>query len=114
VTSFALSPKGDRLALAQTISDSNIWQAELSATAVPAGRRQSAKMLISSTRADTSPQFSPDGRRIVRLDPLGSAGIWVSDSDGRNPVLLAQFDRGRSGSPRWSPDGRRIVFDGRR
>jgi eukaryotic-like serine/threonine-protein kinase len=35
VTSFALSPKGDRLALAQTISDSNIWQVELQGSGLP-------------------------------------------------------------------------------
>src|SRR5262249_47982054 len=38
---------------------------------------------------------------------------WICDSDGRRPVLLSSFDRGRTGSPRWSPDGRWIVFDGR-
>jgi Tol biopolymer transport system component/serine/threonine protein kinase len=114
LTSFAISPKGNRLAWAQAISDSNIWQVELSGTALPVANRQSAKMLISSTRADTSPQFSPDGKRIVfASNRSGASGIWVADSDGRNPMMLTSFDQGRTGSPRWSPDGLWIVFDGR-
>jgi eukaryotic-like serine/threonine-protein kinase len=111
VTSFTISPQGNRLAWTQTINDTNIWQVELSGTSP---RKQSAKMLISSTKVDVSSQFSPDGKRIVFASTRsGRSGIWVSDSDGQRQVQVASFDRGAAGSPRWSPDGRWIVFDGR-
>jgi eukaryotic-like serine/threonine-protein kinase len=111
VLSFDISPQGNRLAWAQTVSDSNIWQVELSGEAA---RKASAKVLISSTKADVSSQFSPDGNRIVFASTRsGRSGIWISDSDGQHQVQLAAFAHGAAGSPRWSFDGRWIVFDGR-
>ncbi len=78
VTSFAISPQGESLAWTQTINDSNIWQVELSGTALPTGRKQSAKLLISSTKGDVSSQFSPDGQRIVFASSRsGRVGIWI-------------------------------------
>jgi Tol biopolymer transport system component len=68
--------------------------------------------VVSSTRADISPQFSPDGKRIVfGSDRDGFREIWVSDSDGSNPAQLTALKSPRCGSPHWSPDGRQIVFD---
>jgi Tol biopolymer transport system component/serine/threonine protein kinase len=111
VTSFAISQQGNRLAWAQTVNDSNIWQVDLLGIIA---HKQSARTLIASTRADVSSQFSPDGKRIVFASTRsGRAGIWISDSEGQHQALLCSFDRGASGSPRWSPDGRWIVFDGR-
>jgi Tol biopolymer transport system component len=70
--------------------------------------------LISSTRQDHSPQFSPDGKKIVfASDRSGSDEIWVCDSDGSHPTQLTFFDGPVNGTPRWSPDGQQIVFDAR-
>ncbi len=111
VTSFAISPQGNRLAWTQTINDSNIWQVDLSGTIA---QRESARMLISSTKIDVASQFSPDGKRVVFASTRsGRTAIWMSDSDGQRPAQVASFERGSAGSPRWSPDGRWIVFDGR-
>jgi Tol biopolymer transport system component len=112
VTSFAISPQRNRLAWAQTINDSNIWQVDLSAVAAPTGLKPSAKMLISSTKGDVSSQFSPDGKRIAFASTRsGRSAIWVADSTGEHPFQVASFDRGAAGSPRWSPDGQGLVFD---
>jgi Tol biopolymer transport system component/serine/threonine protein kinase len=114
LTDLAISRQGNRLAWSQGIFDSNIWQVELSGAAIPTGRKQSAQALISSTRTEVSPQFSPDGKRIVfASNRSGSAEIWVCDSTGERPVQLTAFNRSTTGSPRWSPDGRQIVFDAR-
>jgi len=111
VTSFALSRQGNRLAWTQTINDSNIWQVDLSGTIA---QRESARMLISSTKIDVASQFSPDGKRIVFASTRsGRTAIWMSDGDGQRPAQVASFGRGSAGSPRWSPDGRWIVFDAR-
>ncbi len=115
--SFAVSRDGRRLAWTQSIGDENIWRMELADTASPTGPRQvphSARLLISSTRFDASPQISPDGKKIVFVsDRSGSLEIWVTDSDGQHPVQLTFFNRSFSGSPHWSPDGRQIAFNSR-
>ena len=76
--------------------------------------RHPAKTLISSTRQDVGPQFSPGGRKLIfASDRTGNWEIWVCDSDGRNAAPLTSFNHLITGSPRWSRDGRQIVFDAR-
>ncbi len=65
-----------------------------------------------STSAESSPQFSPDGRRVVFVSArTGFDELWLSSGEGQDPMQLTYFREGVVGSPRWSPDGRRIVFD---
>jgi len=99
-----ISPRGIRLIYSQPIVDSNIWRVNLQAPSEP------AVQFLASTRAETSPSYSPDGRRVAfESSSSGNQEVWVSDADGSNAVQLVTM--GRSGSPRWSPDGQRIAFD---
>ncbi len=107
----AISRQGNRLAYNVSFLDSNIWRLDKLGAA---GRRNSPAKLISSTRQDHSPQFSPDGKKIVfASDRSGSDEIWVCESDGSHLAQLTSFDGPTSGTPRWSPDSRQIVFDAR-
>ena len=100
----SISRQGNRLVYSQSISDSNIWRVNLS------DPREPPTQLIASTRADSNPQYSPDGNKIVfNSNRSGNTEVWVCDADGSNPVQL--LATGYSGSPRWSPDGQRIAFD---
>ena len=100
----AVSRQGNRLVYSQSINDSNIWRLNLSD---PNG---APSQLIASTRGESNPQYSPDGKRIAfESNRSGNQEVWVCDADGSNPVQLVSL--GRSGSPRWSPDGQWIVFD---
>ncbi len=64
----------------------------------------------------SSPQISPDGRRVayvrngmdVMTDGTWSR-IWLTDTDGRNNAPLTGRDVNESG-PAWSPDGSRVAF----
>lgn len=98
----------NRLAYAKSpfSADTNIWRADLTEPAEP------AVPLIASTRQEMSPEFSPDGSRIV-FDSTrsGSHEVWMCDRDGGSPVQLTAFAPLHAGSPRWSPDGRKIAFD---
>lgn len=108
----AIATKGNRLAFVDASEDLDIWRID-----GPAGKKRSAgprsaiTRLISSTRDDTNPQYSPDGRRVAFASArAGTDDIWVSDSDGSNPVQVTDL-KAETGTPRWSPDGRYLAFD---
>jgi len=107
-------PKGPvRLAYSRSVTDFNIWRMEIATEANGHVRTVSEPAaVVASTRADISPQFSPDGKRIAfASDRDGFREIWVAASDGSNPVQLTTLKSQRCGTPNWSPDGRQIVFD---
>ena len=106
---------GMRLAYVSQEQQVEIWEQALarpgSAARGPASS-SGPHRLIASTSPDSSPQFSPDGRRIAFVSArTGFDEVWVSSAEGQNPVQLTFFRDGEVGSPRWSPDGQRIVFD---
>ncbi len=97
-----------RLVYVRSFNDTNIWRVETPAPGAPSATPP--VVAISSTRVDATPQFSPDGRRVVfTSNRSGDSEIWVSDRDGSNAVQLTSM--GRSATPRWSPDGQLIAFD---
>jgi Tol biopolymer transport system component len=106
VVTPAISRQG-RLAYAHGVVDINIWRLDLARR--PPG---SPKRLISSTRLEDGPQYSPDGKRIAfASNRSGSHEIWITDSEGLNTVQLTSFGGfGNRTSPRWSSDGRWIYF----
>jgi Tol biopolymer transport system component/predicted Ser/Thr protein kinase len=108
-----LSRRGRRLAYTHDLSRSSIGRITAPAAAGSSARDASgARLLISSTRDDAQPQFSPDGRRIAFWsDRSGNPEIWACDSDGSNAVQLTSFGDRWVTTPRWSPDGARIAFD---
>jgi Tol biopolymer transport system component len=78
----------------------------------PRGGQRPPIRLIASTHSDSAAQYSADGKRIAFEPERGGVrGIWVSDANGSNAVLLFSGAHARSGTARWSPDGQRIAFD---
>jgi Tol biopolymer transport system component len=107
-STLAVSRKGDELAFSQEFRDTNIWRIELNG----ATAKSSATKLISSTRQDYSPQYSPDNKRIAFTSSrTGDNEIWMCDVDGQNPVPITSFGGPDVGSPHWSPDSQKIAFD---
>jgi Tol biopolymer transport system component/DNA-binding winged helix-turn-helix (wHTH) protein len=104
----ATSARGGKLAYVATFSHVDIWRKDLShpeATAVK---------LISSTRDQSSPQYSPDGKHIAfASNRSGTFAIWMSDGDGTHLVQISDFKSSEAGSPHWSPDSQKIAFDSR-
>ena len=102
-----VAPRGDRLVWCRGMYDVNINEVRLD-------RDNVSRPLIASTLIDTSPQFSPDGSRIVfRSTRTGSHEIWISDVNGLHATRLTNINGALAGSPRWSPDGETIAFDSR-
>jgi Tol biopolymer transport system component len=106
----SISTQGGRLAFAQLSYDFNIYRVEVMGQ--PDGNRKlgTPMTLISSTRTESDPRISPDGRRVVFIsNRSGYSNMWVCDSDGKNP---AQLTEGRYvDMPSWSPDSRLIAFN---
>jgi Tol biopolymer transport system component/DNA-binding winged helix-turn-helix (wHTH) protein len=106
----AISRQG-RLVYAMHVYDADIWRLDL-----PAGRAQAAvskppTRVVSSTRLDHTPQYSPDGKRIAfASDRSGSHEIWVCDRDGSSAVPLTSFGGPYTADPQWSPNGEWIAF----
>ena len=105
----SISRRGNRLAYVQWTSDSNIWCTEIPSLR---GNALAHRKLIASTYSDSWPQFSPDGKRIAFLsNRSGSWEIWVSDSEGANPVQLTFLGKGVPAYGFvWSPDSSRLTF----
>ena len=100
-----------QLAYVQATLSANVWKLTLrDATHVVGEPTQ----LISSTRQQAAPAYSPDGSRIAfQSDRSGDWEIWTCARDGSDPVQLTHFRGPLSGTPRWSPDGKQISFDSR-
>jgi len=63
-----------------------------------------------SIKSAGSPDFSPDGKRIVYLtNATGTSQVWVVDVSGGKPEQLTYFDDNVSFA-RWLPDNSGIIF----
>jgi Tol biopolymer transport system component/DNA-binding winged helix-turn-helix (wHTH) protein len=101
---------GQHLVYSQLDFDPNIWRAEIPSSNDPPA---TPTLLISSTHADNSARYSPNGKQIAfRSSRSGTSQLWISSADGSNPIRLTSFDAAVL-LPSWSPDGQWIVFHSR-
>lgn len=86
----------------------DIWRADLTDPSAP------SSSLISSTREQLVPAYSPDGQHIAfQSNRSGTAEIWLADAAGHNLLKLTDFNGPLTGAPSYCSDGRRIAFDSR-
>ena len=104
-TSGAVSPNGQQLA---AILDKD-GLPELYAVDLGGGAR---RRLTRGRAAESSPSWSPDGRRIVYSSEEGSGRpqIYMISASGGTPQRITSGVSSYCTSPAWSPDGKKIAF----
>jgi dipeptidyl aminopeptidase/acylaminoacyl peptidase len=104
-----ISPDGRQIIFTRTWVDkvkdqyrSNLWIVDIDGSRV--------RELTSGARNDSSPVWSPDGKRIAFLsDRDGTNQLHVMWLDTREIAQLTHLEQAPSGV-KWSPDGSRIAF----
>jgi dipeptidyl aminopeptidase/acylaminoacyl peptidase len=109
------SPDGEWVAYTVTTvdrdadkSDTDIWMVSWDGTR--------SVRVTSSPQSETTPRWSPDGRRLAflssRQDPKDAAQVWLLDRAGGEAEKLTSVEGGVSDYD-WAPDGKRLVLAGR-
>ncbi|MGH9818662.1 MAG: S41 family peptidase, partial [Pyrinomonadaceae bacterium] len=108
ISSYALSPKGERA----------LFSARGDIFTVPSEKGGVRNLTHSSDANDRMPAWSPDGRTIAYIsDKTGEEEIWTVGQDGSTPPeQITTGGHAQRYNPTWSSDGKKIAFsdkDGR-
>ncbi len=109
VSNPQISPAGTEVVFSRGFVDvmkdqnsSNLWVIDV--------KGERLRQLTEGTWRDSSPTWSPDGRRIAFLsDRSGSTQVHVMWADTRETLQLTRVERAPGGLD-WSPDGKSLLF----
>jgi Tol biopolymer transport system component/predicted Ser/Thr protein kinase len=106
-TSIRLSPDGQRVVADLTdprVGTSDIWSFDLS--------RRVASRFTAEVTDESSPVWSPDGRRVVfSSDRAGANDLYVKTTDGRDGAELIFSRPGPQVATDWSSDGKWLLVE---
>jgi Tol biopolymer transport system component len=108
VLSASVSLENHRLVYSVVTYDINIWRHQM-----PKGKEKPVppSRFIPSIQTQEVPQYSPDGRAVAYISyQSGASEIWISSSEGTNPLQLTHLGGPMPELSCWSPDGGQILF----
>ncbi len=102
ISSFSLSPKGERA----------LFAARGDIFTTPVERGSVRNLTMSSNAHDKLPTWSPDGRTIAFVsDRTGEEEVWTISHDGTStPVQLTTGSSAQKYALDWSSDGTKLLF----
>jgi dipeptidyl aminopeptidase/acylaminoacyl peptidase len=105
VGSVTVSPNGEQVAFSVTqySMEANSGQTDIYLMNIDGSN---VKPILNSAKSESSPVFSPDGKK---LSYTFSGQIWQCNLDGSDKEQLTDLYTGASGI-RWSNDGSKILF----
>ena len=112
VSNPQISPEGERVAYtvrrvdtAEDRGDTDIWMASWDGS--------ENRRLTSAKESESSPRWSPDGRRLAFLssrgDDNGSSQLWLLPRSGGEAEQVTELPEGVDDFA-WAPDGKRLVL----
>ena len=109
-TAISVARSG-RLVYPARFRDTNFWRLNL---AQPSARLDDGGF-AGSTFDEHTPDYSPDGTRLVFASTRsGAEELWISDADGSSSRQMTFMNGPQCSNPQWSPDGQTILFNSRR
>jgi dipeptidyl aminopeptidase/acylaminoacyl peptidase len=106
-----LSPDGRAVLFTHTTTDGKTGRRNSDIYRVPADGSGEPRSLIDGDKSESTPRWSPDGKRIAFLaNRDGAMQIYVADADGGDVEKLTNLHAGAQAPFVWSPDGSKIAF----
>ena len=106
-----LSPDTQRVLFVRTTTDVTTGKRNADIWSVAADGSSAPTALITGEKTETSPRFSPDGKKILFISTRsGDPQVFAADSDGKNIKQLTTISGGVQPPLVISPDSKKFAF----